>query len=310
MAEGERNLGGGEGGDFLTTARAENEVAITVRGDSKMRAKRILQLQPTMLGGAAVKAAWRPNSSQLAVASEKVPQRLLRADRPTNQPPSLMLTAVCCILSAAATGRQLSAAAILTGEHAEANRGEPQAVPTLLSQLSAVTHIQHSPLISDHVAVARAQIHNLGEGGPRWLDWDCRGSSLALMQEGVGIYLWDVPAEGSSGAAPSQPLRLAPSITCATSFCMWSRKFLQLAIGTSSGKVIIFNKPQGVMQLHDRKGKHGAAVTCGDWLSDNRLGLASGTRVKISKPLPEQGAQVRICPICHESHAAVPVVTL
>jgi len=111
------------------------------------------------------------------------------------------------------------------------------------------------------------------------------------MQEGVGIYLWDVPAEGSSGAAPSQPLRLAPSITCATSFCMWSRKFLQLAIGTSSGKVIIFNKPQGVMQLHDRKGKHGAAVTCGDWLSDNRLGLASGTRVKISKPLPEQGAQ-------------------
>ena len=44
-------------------------------------------------------------------------------------------------------------------------------------------------------------------------------------------------------------------------------------------------------QLHDRKGKHGAAVTCGDWLSDNRLGLASGTQVKISKPLPQEGAQ-------------------
>ena len=55
--------------------------------------------------------------------------------------------------------------------------------------------------------------------------------------------------------------------------------------------MIIFNKPQGVMQLHDRKGKHGAAVTCGDWLMDNRLGLASGTRVKISKPLAEQAAQ-------------------
>ena len=55
--------------------------------------------------------------------------------------------------------------------------------------------------------------------------------------------------------------------------------------------MIIFNKPQGVMQLHDRKGKHGAAVTCGDWLSDNRLGLASGTRVKISKPLAEEAAQ-------------------
>ena len=45
------------------------------------------------------------------------------------------------------------------------------------------------------------------------------------------------------------------------------------------------------MQLHERKGKHGAAVTCGDWLSDNRLGLGSGTRVKISKPLPEDAAQ-------------------
>jgi hypothetical protein len=87
------------------------------------------------------------------------------------------------------------------------------------------------------------------------------------------------------------PLRLAPSITVATTFCMWSKKYLQLAIGTSAGKVIIFNKPQGVMQLHDRKGKHGAPVTCGDWLSDNRLGLASGTRVKISKQLPEEGAQ-------------------
>ena len=49
----------------------------------------------------------------------------------------------------------------------------------------------------------------------------------------------------------------------------------------SCAQVIIFNKPQGVMQLHDRKGSHGAAVTCGDWLMDNRLGLASGTRVKV-----------------------------
>lgn len=33
------------------------------------------------------------------------------------------------------------------------------------------------------------------------------------------------------------------------------------------------------MQLHEKKGKHGAPVTCGDWLFDNRLGLASGLRV-------------------------------
>ena len=43
--------------------------------------------------------------------------------------------------------------------------------------------------------------------------------------------------------------------------------------------MIIFNKSEGVMQLHEKKGKHGAPVTCGDWLFDNRLGLASGLRV-------------------------------
>jgi len=45
------------------------------------------------------------------------------------------------------------------------------------------------------------------------------------------------------------------------------------------------------MHLHDKKGSHGSPVTCGDWLADNRLGLASGTRVKISKPFTEQSAR-------------------
>ena len=95
------------------------------------------------------------------------------------------------------------------------------------------------------------QIHNLGPGRPTWLDWDCEGSSLAIMQEGVGIYLWDVAKEGPAGAGgkPTQPLRLAPSITNATSFCMWSRKFLQLAIGTNAGKVC--------PPLHTSLGYHG-----------------------------------------------------
>ena len=40
------------------------------------------------------------------------------------------------------------------------------------------------------------------------------------------------------------------------------------------------------MQLHEKKGKHGAPVTCGDWLFDNRLGLASGLRVRSPTPTP------------------------
>jgi len=228
VVQGEKDL---KASDFLTTARASNEVAITVRGDAKMKAKRILQLLPVVLGKEKVKAGWRPKGTQLAVACQKDGN---------------------CILS----------------------------------------------LYSRKQMPKPIEVHNLGPGKPSWLDWDCNGSSVAIMVEGTGIYLWEVAAEEevqangeTSTTHANMPLRLAPSITNATSFCMWSKKFLQLAIGTTSGKVIIFNKPQGVMQLHDRKGKHGAAVTCGDWLSDNRLGLASGTRVKISKPLPQEGAQ-------------------
>ena len=145
-------------------------------------------------------------------------------------------------------------------------------------------------VVAELIALAHVGIVGDRPSVPAEIMWGCTGATLALMQEGVGIYLWDVPSEPNA-SAPTQPLRLAPTITIATSFCAWSKKFQQLAIGTNAGKVIIFNKPQGVMQLHDRKGKHGAAVTCGDWLVDNRLGLASGTRVKISKPLPEHGAQ-------------------
>ena len=52
--------------------------------------------------------------------------------------------------------------------------------------------------------------------------------------------------------------------------------------------MIIFNKGEGVMQLHEKKGKHGAPVTCGDWLFDNRLGLASGLRVMPDLAPPAQ----------------------
>ena len=34
-----------------------------------------------------------------------------------------------------------------------------------------------------------------------------------------------------------------------------------------------------------------SCTRCGDWLFDNRLGLASGNRVKISKTLSEKGAK-------------------
>jgi hypothetical protein len=65
----------------------------------------------------------------------------------------------------------------------------------------------------------------------------------------------------------------------------------QLVIGTSDGKVIIYNRTDSILQLHERKGTLKEAVTCGDWMSDNRIGLASGMRVKISQPIPETNAK-------------------
>lgn len=131
--------------------------------------------------------------------------------------------------------------------------------------------------------------HTLGEGKCVWLEWDCKGTVLGFHQAGTGIYLWEVPPLGSSEV--TTPMALCSSITVHASFCKWSKIAAQLAIGTQQGKVIIFNKGEGVMQLHEKKGKHGAPVTCGDWLFDNRLGLASGQRVKISQPVAETGAK-------------------
>jgi hypothetical protein len=116
-----------------------------------------------------------------------------------------------------------------------------------------------------------SESHNLGPGRPTWCEWDSSGHSVAVMQEGVGLYLWDVAgATTPADTPPSQPLRLCPSITVAASFCMWSKKHPQLAIGTQAGKVIVFNKAEGVMQLHDKKGKHGAAVTRGGGVARRR----------------------------------------
>ena len=187
-------------------------------------------------------------------------------------------------------------------------------------------------------------------------------TARAVGQESAGIFLWDLPQPIGGAAEDVQttvPMSLAPSITTNASFCKWSKVAPQLAIGTHQGKVIIFNKGEGVMQLHEKKGawlaptddaspkpterppnahrtllppplprkrkrawpwapvhatpagalpdrrtrtscrlgrgalagKHGAPVTCGDWLFDNRLGLASGLRVKISQPIAETGSK-------------------
>ena len=56
---------------------------------------------------------------------------------------------------------------------------------------------------------SQQQTAPLGQGAPAWCDWECSGNTLAVMQEGVGIYLWDkllTPSSASDEPA-TQPLR-------------------------------------------------------------------------------------------------------
>jgi len=223
MAVGEKTV---TEGDIIHSARATNEVAITVRGAAKAKSRLLMAFASDRMGKGRMKPAWQPKGQLLAVAS-------------TNNDDSMQIQVF------SRSGQLIQSS-------------EPSK-----------------------------------KGVPLWCEWDCAGATLAFQQEGHGIYLWDNirTPDMPSDAPPSQPLSLCPQITSAASFCMWSKTHSQLAIGTSAGKVIVFNKKESVMQLHDRKGKHGAPVTCGDWLADNRIGLASGSRVKISKPISESGAQ-------------------
>jgi len=221
MVEGEKAV---DDVGTIHSARATNEVAITVRGVAKAKALQLMALKPDQLGSGRVKPAWQPVGGLLAVASDRD------------------------------------------------------------GQLQLATWARNG---------TQQQTSNLGKGAPTWCEWDCSGSTLSVMQEGIGIYLWDklITPQSPADEPVTQPLRLCPQITKEATFCMWSRAHSQLAIGTEKGKVIVFNKKESVMQLHDRKGKHGARISCGDWLIDNRLGLASGSRVKVSKPLAAEGAQ-------------------
>lgn len=54
--------------------------------------------------------------------------------------------------------------------------------------------------------------------------------------------------------------------------------------------MILYNRGAALMQVHERKGRHGTPVTAGEWLDDNRLGMASVRGVKLSKPIPQGGS--------------------
>lgn len=164
--EGDHKLGDGKEAQTLTTPRAANDVAITVRGEPKHRQRTLFKVGPDKLGSTRFKFAWRPGGQMIATASTKNNALVLHLFR------------------------------------------------------------RDGSVYNQHV---------LGPGKCTWLEWDCKGQSLGLLQEGAGIFLWDLPPTGSEEF--TVPMSLCPSITQDASFCRWSKVASLLAIGTQKGKV-------------------------------------------------------------------------
>eukprot|EP01035_Chromulina_nebulosa_P018174 gene18174-23832_t len=101
------------------------------------------------------------------------------------------------------------------------------------------------------------------------LSWDKDGEFLAILQEGNGV----VPLFNLSTR------RLLPLETGLKdpTFIQWSKTGPQLAVGTSKGNLLIYNKSK--KQKIPVIGKHGKRITCGAWaLGTNKLALGSDDR--------------------------------
>ena len=68
--EGDHKLGEKDVG-VLTTPRAGQEEAITVRGEGKYKHRKLFKLGPETFGSGPLKCNWRPGGEMLATASKK-----------------------------------------------------------------------------------------------------------------------------------------------------------------------------------------------------------------------------------------------
>ena len=124
---------------------------------------------------------------------------------------------------------------------------------------------------------------------PRWLAFDCAGTSIGIHRPGVGLWLAKVrpPSNGKleiyealmlGDAKMSERFTWTGFSTCVAGL---------LAVGTDGGRVMLFDpKTNKLTAQADGKhpGKH-VAIVSGDFLADGRLAVASGGRMKVSAPI-------------------------
>ncbi|NXX60947.1 WDR19 protein, partial [Scopus umbretta] len=96
------------------------------------------------------------------------------------------------------------------------------------------------------------------------MDWDKDGDTLAIITDkSSAIFLWDANTNKTS--------QVDSGMRDAMSFLLWSRVGTLLAVGTTKGNLLIYNRQTS------RKipvlGKHTKRITCGCWSTENLLAL-------------------------------------
>jgi len=123
---------------------------------------------------------------------------------------------------------------------------------------------------------------------PRWMSFDCAGSSLGIHRPGVGLWLCTVHVTAGETRV-TDALMLGDS-KMSEKFTWVGFSSTQpglLAVGTDTGRVMLFS-PKTKKLTAQKEGKHPGkhvAIVCGDWLKDGRLAVASGERMKVSAPI-------------------------
>jgi len=129
---------------------------------------------------------------------------------------------------------------------------------------------------------------------PKWLSFDCAGSSLGIHRPGIGLWLCRVK---------KTPERMEVTDALMLGDGKMSEKFTWvgfssvvpglLAVGTDSGRVMLFS-PKTNKLTAQKDGKHpgkAVAIVAGDWLKDGRLAVASHERMKVSAPISVDAAE-------------------
>ncbi|OQS06139.1 hypothetical protein THRCLA_01800 [Thraustotheca clavata] len=101
------------------------------------------------------------------------------------------------------------------------------------------------------------------------LEWDRDGNTLAILQAGNGVIpLWDLATRSTQNLDTNLK---------DPSFIKWSNSGTQLAIGTTKGNLVLYNK--NTRKIVPILGKHAKKITCGAWSSEEKLALGAEDRM-------------------------------